>query len=69
MSQFDWHAKPTGWKVCPHCGCENVRAGVQHRALPAQESWQARALWEKKIKVAFGMDTSIEPIRARGAQC
>jgi hypothetical protein len=63
VNQFELHLKPTGWKVCPVCGCENVRAGVKHRALTAHESWEQRALWVKRIKVCFGTDFSIEPIR------
>jgi len=65
QNQFEWHVKPNGWKVCPICGCDNVRAGVKHRALIASEQWQQRALWEKRIKVAFGMDFSIEAIRSK----
>lgn len=48
--------------MCPQCGCK-VRAGTVHRALTAEESWRWGALWIKRIKVAFGMDWSEEPIR------
>jgi hypothetical protein len=61
--QTNWHQKPAGWKVCPVCGCENVRAGTTHRALKADEMSRYRSLWVKKVKVGFGMDTSIEPIK------
>lgn len=65
--QMEWHTKPKGWKVCPTCGCDNVRAGVQHRALAAEESWQYRALWVKCISVCFGTDHSVERIRSKEA--
>ena len=55
-SQMQWHTKPVGWKVCPVCGCEKVRAGTQHRALTADEGWQYRALWveSEEDRVAMG---------------
>jgi hypothetical protein len=65
MEQFTWHEKPKGWKVCPICGCDNVRAGVVHRALTAPESWDWKVLWVKRISVCFGTDISIEPIQAK----
>ena len=65
IEQFNWHRKPSGWSgaPCPVCGCESRRLKAEHRALRAEEAWEYRALWVKRIKVCFGTDSSIEAIR------
>lgn len=63
MNQFEWHKKPLGWKVCPQCGCEKVRAGVWHRATTFSENADWGSMWIKKISVCFGTDWSIEAIK------
>lgn len=62
MNQFEWHKKPNGWKVCPQCGCENIRAGTLHRATTADEGWTMRALWIKRITACFGTTITTEAI-------
>ena len=57
-----WHTKPKGGLLCPTCGCDNVRAGVQHTALPFPENIEWGCSYVKKIKVCFGTDSSIERI-------
>lgn len=63
--QFEWHYKPPGWSgaPCPICGCPAKRLKAEHRALKADESWEWRANWVKRVSVAFGTDFSIEAIR------
>lgn len=68
--QTTWHKKPVGELICPICGCDNVRAGVEHRATMFGENWAIRSdnqscLWIKRISVCFGTDHSIEPIFPR----
>lgn len=53
---FEYHKKPTGELICPICGTDNVRAGVKHRALKADEIHQYGARYEKIIKTSFGAD-------------
>lgn len=65
MNQFAMHVKPKGWRVCPICGCDNIRAGVSHRALIAEDTWLWKAMWVKSVSVCFGTDTAIEPIKAK----
>ena len=64
--QTQWHTKPQGETLCSVCGCDNVRAGTTHRALNADEAFVFRAAYAKKVKVGFGMDTSIEAIKPKG---
>lgn len=64
--QMKWHRKPKGALLCPVCGCDNVRAGVLHRALAFGQARLRGALWEKRVKVCFGLDTSVEGIRPKG---
>lgn len=66
-NQMQWHVKKKGDLLCDVCGCDNVRAGVKHRALTADEGFSYRALWVKCISVCFGTDVSIEPIRSKEA--
>jgi hypothetical protein len=62
--QFAWHRKPAGWTgaPCPICGCPTKRLKAEHRAIPADEGFHKRGLWEKRFKVAFGTDTMREVI-------
>jgi len=60
--QFAWHTKSRGDLVCPICGCDNVRAGVKHRALPFPDNIDYGCTYVKSIKVCFGTDSSIERI-------
>jgi hypothetical protein len=63
ISQFEWHLKPPkSGPLCPICGCPAKRLRAVHRALTAKECWEAKGFWIKKIRVAFGLDTSIEVI-------
>lgn len=63
--QFQYHRKPAGWAgaPCPVCGCPAKRLRAEHRALTADESWKAQALWVARRKVCFGLDTAVDPIR------
>lgn len=62
--QFQWHRKPAGWAgaPCPICGCEAKRLKAEHRALPADEAFRKRGLWEKRFKVCFGLDMAREVV-------
>ncbi len=64
MDQYTWHTKPSGWSgaPCPVCGCEAKRLKASHRALKAEEAWEYRAQYIKRIKVCFGTDFSTETI-------
>lgn len=63
-SQFQWHYKMRGYRgPCPVCGCEARRLKARHRALPADEAFRRRVLWEKSVKVCFGTDSSREAIQ------
>ena len=64
-AQFEWDRKPTGWSgvPCPVCGCPAKRLKALHRALPAEEAWQFGAPWVKSVKVCFGTDSLVEPLR------
>jgi hypothetical protein len=63
VDPFKFHTSKE--KLCDICGCSAVRPGVKHRALKAEESWQKNCLWEKLVKVAFGADFSIEPVKSK----
>lgn len=55
VNEYSWHVKKVGDKIYYICGC-SIRAGVRHRRTIDG------AGYEKIIKVAFGQDTTIEPI-------
>jgi len=65
VSQHEWHRKPAGWPgaPCPVCGCPTKRLRALHRATTFAEQKGGGPLWVKKVKVCFGLDTSVEGLR------
>lgn len=63
MSPTTFHKMPPDSKLCEICGCTGLRTGVWHKALTADEAFEWRATYVKRVKVSFGSDTTIEAVR------
>jgi hypothetical protein len=53
MNDEQWHLKPNSGGPCAVCGCPARRLKAKHRRA-------ADGSWEKRVKVCFGTDWSIE---------